>query len=172
MKPSPCQSLDDYLNHDLGGEGRARFVAHLMECSDCRRAVEDHERLATLLVEATRSVPAGLTERVERRLRRVRRRRIVATAAALAAALAGVWLLGRYRPRPEQPSPPLADVRPEPPAAPEAPRPADRVRVSFPPGANVLAVPVETESPNVTFVWVYPNLRAANRPAPDERREP
>lgn len=171
MNASPCQSLDDYLDHDLSGEDRSRFVAHLTNCADCRRAVEEHERLTALLVEATGPVPVGLTERIERRLRMARWRRVTAVAAALAATAAGVWLLGRYLPRPGQPSPPLADVRPEPPA-PEEPRPADLVRVSFPRSANVLAVPVQTESPNVTFVWVYPNLRAAHRPAPDERSEP
>jgi hypothetical protein len=35
--------------------------------------------------------------------------------------------------------------------------------VSFP-AADVVAVPVKTESPNVTFFWVYPGLRTAPRP--------
>jgi anti-sigma factor RsiW len=155
--------LDDYLAHDLTGEERARFVAHLADCRDCSRAVREQERLDALLAEAAERlepVPAGLTERVGRRLRAARRRRFAA--AALALVIGTIWLLNHTAPRPGEPKAPLASRRPEP----EAPRPAEHARVTFPAGANVIAVPQPTDSPNVTFLWVYPGLRVAHRPAP------
>jgi anti-sigma factor RsiW len=171
MNAPPCLLLDDYLAHDLDDAEAARFADHLAECPACRRAVHENERLTALLTAAAdrlTPVPAGLTERVGRRLQSVRRRRFAATAAALTAALAAaaavLWWLGHPAPRVPEPERTVAEVRPQPPA-PEAPGSADRVRVTFPAGANVVAVPVPTESPNVTFVWVYHGLRAASRPA-------
>src|SRR5689334_2034484 len=131
MEPTLCQSLDDYLAHDLTGDTLARFTAHLTDCPDCRRAVSEHGRLGALLVEATAPVPAGLTERVERRLRVTRLRRVAVAAAALAAAVAVIWLFGRPTPRPAEPGPQMAKAQHESPA-PEAPRPAEHVRVTFP----------------------------------------
>ncbi|HEY1378157.1 MAG TPA: zf-HC2 domain-containing protein [Gemmataceae bacterium] len=156
---TPCAALDDYLAGALTGDAAARFVAHLPGCADCRRAVAEQERLAALLtaaVAALEPVPAGLTDRVRRRLRAAHRRRVTAAVMAVAAAVAvAVALLGRTPPRPE-PSPPL--VKAPAPPAPGPPRPAEHVRVRFP-GGNVLAVPEKMDSPNVTFVWVYPTLR-------------
>src|SRR4051812_33898355 len=127
---TPCDALDDFLAHDLTGDALARFTAHLPECADCRRAVREHERFAALLAEAVAArgpVPAGLTERVSRRLWAARRRRIATAVGALAAGVAVVWLVGRPSPRPVEPAPAVAEVR----SAPKAPRPPE-VRVTFP----------------------------------------
>jgi ferric-dicitrate binding protein FerR (iron transport regulator) len=171
---TPCDALDDFLAHDLTAADRQRFTAHLPACAACRRAVRDHERLTGLLTTATTQlepIPAGLTVRVERRLRRARRRRFATAAAALAATAAVVWLLRPAAPNDEPVQPPRAHVRAVPPA-PEETRPAERVRVTFPAGANVLAVPVPTDAPNVTFVWVYPAAPVANdRPSPPTRND-
>src|SRR4051812_27711801 len=106
---TPCDALDDYLANDLTGDDLVRFTAHLPDCAECRRAVGEHERFTALLAEAVvdRSpVPAGLTERVGRRLRAARRRRIAVAVGALAAAsVAVVWLVGRPTPRPVEPAP-------------------------------------------------------------------
>jgi ferric-dicitrate binding protein FerR (iron transport regulator) len=149
-----CQWLDDYLARDLGGADHARFVAHLPECPECRRAVDDNERLVALLAQAAESepIPTGLTERVARRLRVARRRRRAAmAAAALVTAVIAGMLLHRPAPRPSEPATSVADVRP----ATSDTRPTSPVRVTFPPSAHVSAVPVRTESPNVTFLWVF-----------------
>jgi hypothetical protein len=167
MNQSLCQSLDDYLAHDLTGDELVRFSAHLPDCPDCRQVIREHQRLATLLVEATdrlEPVPAGLTERVGRRLRAARRRRVAAVAATLAATVAVAWLVVRAAPRPDEPTPPRAEVRPKP-SPTDAPQQAQRVRVTFP-GDSMLAVPAKIESPNVTFVWIYPGLRASPALAP------
>src|SRR5207244_2547418 len=127
--------------------------AHLADCPDCARAVRDQERLDALLAEAVDRldpVPAGLAERIRRRRRLARRRRVAAAAAVLAVAAGVAWLLMPT----DRPPTPLASVQP----AADAPQPAERVRVTFPAGSNVIAVPVPAESPNVTVIWVYPGL--------------
>jgi len=102
-----------------------------------------------------------LVERVGRPLRAARRRRFAGAVAALAAAAAVVWVVGRPTPRPVGPAPEVAEVRP----VPEPPRPP-LARVTFPRAADVIVVPGPTDSPHVTFLWVYPGLRTP-RPAPD-----
>jgi anti-sigma factor RsiW len=148
---TPCQFLDDYLADDLTGGDREQFVAHLSGCPSCHAAIGTHERLVALLSAAAEleSVPSGLAGRVRGRIRTVRRRRIAATASALAAAVAFViWLRGRPLELPQ------SSVEP---TAPVAARPAEPVRVTFP-GNDVIAVREPMTSPNVTFVWVYPRL--------------
>src|SRR4051812_2360285 len=98
---TPCDALDDYLTHDLTGDALARFNAHLPDCAECRRAVHEYQWFTALLGEAVElrgPVPAGLADRVGRRLRAARRRRFAAAVAALAAAVAVVWLVGRTTP--------------------------------------------------------------------------
>jgi anti-sigma factor RsiW len=174
MMLSPCQSLEDYLARNLTGAAGARFLAHLANCPECRRAVQEHQQLVSLLADAVARLepgPPGLTERVERRLRTARRRRVAIVAAALAAMVAAIWLLGRDSSRPANPDPALAKGQPEPPALATAP-PVKPVRVTFPPGANVIVVPEKTESANVTFLWVYHGRRTTSGPAPAAANPP
>jgi hypothetical protein len=168
MYPSHCQSLDDYLAHDLRGDDEARFLEHLPGCATCRQAVQEHERLAALLVEASSQLeplPAGLTERIALRLRAARRRRGVALVAAALVAVTAMWLISREGHRPKH-QPIVAEPAPEPRVV-EAPRPLEPVRVTFPDDAQVIAVPVKMDSPNVTFIWVYPGLRERSQAADD-----
>jgi len=157
MKTSPCQLLDDYLDHDLEPAERTRFVAHLPECASCRQAVEEHERLKTLLAEAVdlERVPENLITQIEAGLRLWRRRRRwIAAAAALTAAAATILLVARNLSRTPEPDWPVVQVGTEPPVS-VAPPTADPVRITFPPGANVLVVREKSESPNITIVRVY-----------------
>jgi anti-sigma factor RsiW len=155
MQESACLLLDDYLAHDLTGENRARFVAHLPTCPDCDRAVREQERLSALLREAAAldRVPARLLDRVERRARITRQRRMTVAALAVAATITGIWLV-KPRIEPDAPAtrgPTLAggsgSVSPV--------EPASHVRVSFPVDAHLSAVPIKSESANVTVFWVF-----------------
>jgi hypothetical protein len=174
MNPSPCHLLDDYLAHDLRGDDEARFLEHLPGCATCRQAVHEHERLAALLVEASSQLeplPADLTERIALRLRAARRRRGVALVAAALVAVTTMWLITHDRHRPEKREI-AAELGPEPrlveaPRPIEAPRPVELVRVTFPDDAHVIAMPVKMDSPNVTFIWVYPGLREPPQSAAD-----
>jgi anti-sigma factor RsiW len=163
MSSETCSAVDDYLAGDLFGDERARFVAHLSECADCRRAVHEQERIDALLRDAVaglESAPAGLTVRVRHALRVARRRRAAVALTALAASVAAVGILSRPTPRPDDPTPVLVRSDADPPAL----RPAERARVRFPAGAGVTAVSVPTESSNVTFLWLFPERRPASRP--------
>jgi len=164
---STCHYLDDYLAHDLRGDDEARFLQHLPGCDACTQAVHEHERLAALLREASRElepIPVCLTERIARRLRATRRRSVALVAAALVA-MTALWLFTRGGHRPER-KPIVAELAPEPRIV-EAPRPAEPVRVTFPDDAHVIAMPVKIDSPNVTFIWVYPGLRELSQSAAD-----
>lgn len=164
MSAHACSALDDYLAGDLAGDERAGFMAHLSECPACRRAVREEERIKALLTDATTElerVPAGLTGRVRQGLRVARRRRATAVTTALVASVAAVWLVSRPTPRAVNPSPIVARGEADPPAS----HPAERARVTFPAGAGVAAVPVPTESPKVTFLWLFLERRPAPPPA-------
>jgi len=163
MKTSLCQSLDDYLDHDLTPAERVRFVAHLPECPSCSQAVADHQRLETLLGEAVARLeptPQDLVVQIEARLRLARRRRWIAAAAALAASAAVIWLVVHNLPQTGEPELPVVKVTPEShgiePSAAACP-----VRITFPASANVLVVREKSESPNVTIVRVYSGLASA-----------
>ena len=171
--PSPCQSLDDYLAHDLVGDELTRFTAYLADCPDCARAVIENQRLQSLLRAAVdrKEVPADLRPRLERRLQWARRRRwVVATVALAAAAAVIVWFV-MHRPAAEKPAPPQVEVVQPQPRKPDSPAPAEEVRVTFPGDANLVVVPEKMPSPNVTFIWVYPGQRGAPRP-PDAGEDP
>jgi anti-sigma factor RsiW len=171
MDLTPCQSLDDYLARDLTDDERARFTAHLTHCPDCRLAVHEHDRLGALLSAAVAQldrVPERLIGRIESRLLSARRRRIMLVATGVAALVGVVWLLGHALLRPGKVTQPVVEVRPEPPRL-AAPSTGSQVRVLFPARANVVALPQETGSPNVTLIWVYPGLRHVPRPAPAAR---
>jgi anti-sigma factor RsiW len=169
MNPSPCQLLDDYVAHDLTGDDLARFEAHLPDCSQCHRAVREERQLDAMLSEAVTRLdpsPEGLSKRVERRLRVAQHRRVAAVVLASAASVVIMVLVGRFVLRTEPPK--LTEqvrVQPEPPE-PDGPPAAERVRVTFPAGVGVIAIPEPSESPNVTIIRVYTGLREPYRTEP------
>ena len=158
MTATPCRLLHDYIAHDLTGDERTCFEAHLPSCLACRRIVQEEQALENLLSSALarlEPVPHDLIPRLQRRLRSVPRRRVAAGIAAMAAAV--VILAWLSRPlflreveipaamKHEVPQPRLADVDP----------PRVNVRVRFPRAARVIAIPVASDSPHVTVVQVY-----------------
>ncbi len=163
MNPSPCDPLDNYLDRALPDEAHAAFADHARQCPTCRQAVEDQGRVDDLLRRAVarEPVPEGLTPRIARRLREAERGRRLRRAAGLAAALLaglGLWGLGR-QPPPETPRPPEQAE-----TAPPAPDPRSLVDVTFESSPSVIALPLRTDSPNVTVIWIYPT---ADVDAPD-----
>ena len=111
-------------------------------------------------VERLTPLPPTLTPSIERRIHAaVWRRRLVASM-ALAASIAGIWFASHLAFPPPTPAPMLAKVEPAKPARPD-------VRITFPKDANVIAVPIESDNPNVTVVMVY----QAVRPTPKHRSE-
>jgi anti-sigma factor RsiW len=162
-----CNHLDDYLAEALAGPDQAAFAEHLAECPQCQRAVQEQPRLDALLGRALAApIPAGLIDRVEKRLRSERRRRtgrVLGLAAAVAfCCLAAGWLL-RSRPAPVKPvpEPPIAEN--DRPAPVEVPAPVSRPYVGVQAGSGMVAVRVKSQNPTVTIIWVLPAHRNAGR---------
>ena len=147
----------------------------------------------------TSSRPVALVRRVDRKVQAARRRRLLGWAGAAAAAgiivAVSLWavqsmFLARGDGRevaqiarnevaiPEKSTqsgnfPPLQQggVRPELVATPELPEPplVAAARVTMIDPTSAIVVPVESHSPNVTLVCIYPTMRAAreeDRPSP------
>jgi len=166
MKPTPCQLLDDYVAHDLTGDARARFEAHLPMCPECQRTLREERGLDALLTAALTQferLPEGLNENVRRRLGEARRRRRVAAVAALAACIVVIIGVGRLVLRPQPPAPTSQVQVPHEAPLPHAPPAAAHARVTFPKGSGVLAVSIPSESPNVTVIQIYTGLRELSR---------
>jgi anti-sigma factor RsiW len=169
MNQPQCRQLEDYLARSLSNAERAEFAAHLAGCPACHQAIREQELMDQMLLRAAtllQPVSASLAEQTERRLQRAHRLRFTRWASGLAAAVVlmciTAWLLTR------EPSQELSPVRiVEAPALQSTPvvhDPRSLVRVTFQPQAAVLAVPMKTENPNVTIIWVYPTVPTAAEP--------
>ncbi|CAN5290554.1 hypothetical protein BH10PLA2_BH10PLA2_19050 [soil metagenome] len=152
-----CHNLDSFLAEDLNEEDSRLFRAHLKDCLLCQSAVTQQRRLDRLLAEATQAfdiVPPTLAARIEHRLQRRQRRRLLAYACTVPVAASLVWILLHLWPRPE----PLRPESGPPPQVAQQPT-ASPVQVSFANRSKHLVVPEDTGLPDVTFVWVLPNQR-------------
>jgi hypothetical protein len=118
-------------------------------------------------------VPAGIAERARQRIRLATRRRALLGAAALAAgvlaAIAGWWFASERR-HDELPSPVVVEKAASPHASSPEARPL--VRVTFAPASDVIAVPIETNRPNLTMIWVYPTVRPEAKATADSSISP
>src|ERR1700732_3273191 len=117
MSASPCDAIDGYLGKWLTEPERVAFAAHLEGCPQCQKAMGEQQAITRLLAMALTSeapVPAGLSERVEKRMRSARRRRLagqLAGLAGLAALLALVCGVALWLRRPAHPE--SKAIRPE-----------------------------------------------------------
>jgi anti-sigma factor RsiW len=161
---SECERLDSYLDGALPREDAERFAAHLDCCEACLFAINEQRWIDGLLGDAAAlEQPASeLAERIVRRARESatlplrRRLAFVAAAAAVVLAMFFVW---RGEPDARQ----AAALR-------SGGGGGEVVaRSSVPPiavvfgGDDAIIVPVESDSPDVTIVEVYPTTRAVRR---------
>ncbi len=159
MPDADCTQLDDYLDGDLDAAARRAFEAHLRACDACRQSAAFAQHTEQLLATARPVAPAGLVERIDRRLRRERALQISQRCGLLAAAAVlialGIWS-SRGR---------VQDVVPVArPSQQVAVAPERDVQIRFGEDERVIAMPLKTKNPQVTIVWVYPEVRrvAAN----------
>ena len=164
MNFSGCNQLEDYLAGALSEEQAVAFAAHLPRCPACRQAAEQQRQIDHSLRQAVSQldlVPAGLIERIEGRMRRARRRCLLACGAALsavAATLLVVMIGGWHLPDGHRPGT-VAQRRSalvgEGRATPAQPR----AQVTMADPSSAIVVPIESNMPNVTIVWIYPTIR-------------
>jgi len=98
----PFETYDAaYVLGALSPEDRAAFEAHLKQCPECARSVQELAGLPGLLSQVTPDMveaeepPAGLLPSMLRNVRQIRRRRVIATGGvgAIAAAAVAVAIL-------------------------------------------------------------------------------
>lgn len=174
MNSAECDCLDGYLSGWLSGDEAARFRAHLAECPDCTRKIDDERRIDRLLAQGAaklQPVPPALIGRIEDEIRSMRRRRVIRWAFGLSTAVAvalaaAVWLTlqtGRLAPGPKPivQKPTEAENGEHDAASPA--RPASegeaRARVTLADRTEGIVVPLETSNPNVSIVLIYPTVK-------------
>ncbi|MFV2070391.1 MAG: anti-sigma factor [Pirellulales bacterium] len=178
MNMSPCDQLDGYLANWLSERQRAAFKSHLADCHACRSQIELQSRIDRLLVEGVEqlgSASPSLIDSIEGRIQSLHRRRTVRLAAGLAPAasvalLVGVWSAIQEPTRRLPESQPIAKKQAKPVRPREdgvLPVPLARqteslVRVTASDPSAAILVPVETEHPNVSIVWVYSTMIPAS----------
>lgn len=156
MPDADCTQLDDYLDGDLDAASRRAFEAHLRACDACRQSAEFAQRTEQLLAASRPVAPAGLVERIDRRLRRERVLQIGQRCGLLAAAVVLI-VLGFWGSRGRE-----TGVVPVPPPSQQvAVAPERDVRIRFSEDEPVIAMPLKSKNPQVTIVWVYPEVRRA-----------
>ena len=180
MSISECDRLDDYLVGGLSEDETAGFEAHLAGCPACRAELRRQQQIDGLLAQATRRlepVPSSLIDRIEQQVRRSRRRRVVhwawgLSAAALAASVLAAWLAtGGFGT--DNRTPPVVRQTPQPnsggehvdPDRRQAPRAGPVASVAIGDPSDAILVPLDTEAPNVSIVWVYPTVKPAQAPS-------
>ena len=175
MTDPRCDQLDEYLCGWLSPDDAADFVAHLAVCPACREECGTQRTIDRLLAERAarvEQVPAVLTGRIERGRRAARRRRIgwagALTAAAGIVLALGLWassaMLSLRGTRQSPVQTPIASN--DSPAQPAAAKPqAVAARVTLVDPSSAILVPIESHSPNVTIVCVYPTVKVAREDA-------
>jgi len=178
MTDPRCDQLDEYLCGWLSPDEAADFEAHLAGCPACQEECAVQRHIDRLLAEGAariEPVPVLLPGRIERGVRAARRRQF-GWACSLTAAAGIVLALGLWgapavffprddgRPMAQRPTDPVHA------AEPFVPQPVAAARVTLVDSSSAILVPIESHSPNVTVVCVYPTMKIeredAKRPSP------
>ncbi|MDZ4783564.1 MAG: zf-HC2 domain-containing protein [Planctomycetia bacterium] len=163
MSTEHCTRLDDYLNGDLREAERSAFETHLGACEVCRRAVAVDRHWEGLLAAAKPIAPATLTEPIAIVAQRERlRRRTILRGWAVIGIAAGLLVMAfnffdQKAALVVQPDVEVAPVRVA--AVPAPPE----VRIEFAAESRVIAMPLKSKNPQVSIVWLYPELRVADQ---------
>jgi anti-sigma factor RsiW len=185
MNDPRCNQLDEYLCGLLSPNEAAEFERHLANCQVCREERELQGRIDRVLADENAfaaTVPAGLRSRVDRGVRTKRRRRMLSWAGAAAAALSVAAALtfattnGLFFTVPDQAKTdrlaPVGDnsaLAVLPPVHVETPA-VVVAQVAMLDPESAIAVPIESHSPNVTLVQIYPTFCAnMEGESPDDR---
>jgi anti-sigma factor RsiW len=179
MTDPRCDRLDEYLCGWLSPSEAAEFETHLAHCPACQSELAVQKQIDRLLGEANaqvKPVPTVLAGRIERDVRTMRRRRIgwacAVTAAAASFLALGIWefgggLLSIDATRPASQPPIIADraIEPSVSLVTAGPQAAVAARVTLADPSAAIALPIESHSPNVTLVRIYPTIRTDRQEA-------
>ena len=166
MSAPQCTRLDDYLADALADDERATFEVHCQQCKTCQDELERQVQLDHLLAAVAaepQPLPSGLAQRVEAYMKqqswhRTRQFTGLWIAAAILLCVTAWFTIPLLNERSIQSVEPVAKV-----SAPTLQQlSADQtpqVRVTFTERSNVLAVPVKSQNPNITILWLYPTLK-------------
>jgi hypothetical protein len=157
--------LSAYLDRELEGGERATVDAHLRECAECARALDEIQAVDALVRGADVEAPAGYFERLPARLRaRLApggRARVPAWAVALAAGLVvavAAPLVMRERPAGVAPAAAPPSFAPATPSAPPAAEPMAQA-----PGPTATAAPLAPAEPQARVGGGAAGSRLARR---------
>jgi anti-sigma factor RsiW len=175
MTEARCEQLDEYLCGFLPPDEAVQFEAHLAACPTCREEAASQCQIDRLLAEGTAQiepVPIALARRIEHRIQVVRRRRHFAWAGTLVAAATILLALALWGTRnillPQDDLRSIAQQTALPAAS--EPQPATVVHVTPVDPSSAIYVPMESHSPNVTLICVYPttkvNREESKHPSP------
>jgi hypothetical protein len=174
MTDPQCDRLDEYMCGWLSKDEAAEFEAHLAGCAACQDECAVQRQIDHSFADAAARVaplPATVADRIGHGVRTAQRRRQIGWASALAAAAGiplalGVWvastaIFSNGDHRPTAPTPTIAADVPKLPAPPVIPdsQPIAAACVTLVDPSSAILVPVESRSPNVTVVCVYPTVQ-------------
>jgi len=176
-----CDLLDAFLDGELNAAEMASFEAHLLQCADCRESVTQQrwidgalraDEVATQTASSTLLTVTAEAITNVRRKQRLRRMLAGSLAAAASVALLAAWQLRE---------PPLApgsaggsvtapiDIAQRN-ATPrqsrgleDEPSASSKIAATFTAGGSGIAIPVASDSPDVTIVQFYPTTEADRR---------
>lgn len=177
-----CKTAKKYIQRELDGElDREQWTDlqhHLFKCDTCRQfqqhmfaiqsAIHELIDVSQLSVSKAPTVDFG-------RPRTIPWRTGLAAAAIIALFFAG-WLTFNI-PQTDSPSQPVIAKaqKVDHPLAAAISKLPDNVRVTF--DDDVISVPIKSENPNVTIIWIYQTVKTANKsnnsngPPPDSTRK-
>jgi len=184
-----CKTAQHAIQRQLDGEltpaKQKTLAAHLQHCGPCRRLQADLTTLQTTmqrLAATTRDLEQPVPTSNTASPRRIPwRSALTATAAAVALCLGTWWIIGKPH---EQKEPativtradnthqqatdglPTTDI--DTPGKPSQPR----VRVTVKSSTDVITVPIETDRPNVTIIWMYETTKTAQTRHNADSRQP
>ena len=181
LNPNTCELLDAFLDGELNALEMASFEAHMSQCTDCRESVRRQQWIDGALRAnevaahtAPLAVLAATAEAITDVRRKQRLRRVIAGSLAAAASVA---LLAIWQPRAPHLAPGSAGGAAATPNGVVQREPTPRqsrglleeihtqpnIAATFTASGNGIAIPVASDSPDVTIVQFYPTTEADRR---------
>lgn len=176
-----CDLLDAFLDGDLNAAEMASFEAHLLQCADCRESVTQQrwidgalraDEVATQTASSTLLTATAEAITTVRRKQRLRHMLAGSLAAAASVALLAAWQLrdsplapgsaGGAAATPNDIAQHDATPRQSRGRLEETHTPA-KTAATFTAGGSGIAIPVASDSPDVTIVQFYPTTEADRR---------